>query len=69
MQQVQRFENGGFVIHKATIGGSNCRFSVWFDEAGKLLDAERISYAGVSLKATDKQKAELSRLGYIHRKR
>ena len=64
--QIQHFTTGGFVIHKASISGSNCRFSVWFDDAGNLLDAERISYAGVSLKATDKQKAELSRLGRVY---
>lgn len=44
--QVNRFTNGGYVIHKALDG----RVSAWFDAEGKLLDCERLDGAGRSRK-------------------
>ena len=39
MSQIARFPDGGFVMHKASVGGKN--YSAWFDRSGKIIDAER----------------------------
>lgn len=59
------FMNGGFVLHKAYISGSECKFSAWYDKAGNLLDAERYDSMHRAYKATAPQLAELERLGSI----
>jgi hypothetical protein len=69
--QIQRFENGGFVIHKLNVGG--VLYSAWFDGEGRLLDAERKSRrgmftVGLSSKSTNVRK-ELERIGRIHAER
>lgn len=38
--QVSYFDNGGYVVHKATVAGSDRVFSAWFDEDGRLTGAE-----------------------------
>jgi hypothetical protein len=41
--QIQRFNNGGFVLHKIKLFGyCMSRFSAWYDKNGKIIDAERI---------------------------
>lgn len=39
MMQVQRFESGGFVLHKCL----GQRVSAWYDDHGNLLDCESIN--------------------------
>lgn len=58
--QIQTLPNGGKVAHKVTLPESKCRFSVWFDASGVLLDAERIDAANRSQWATDKQRTALA---------
>lgn len=36
--QITRFNNGGFVLHRA---GPGANISAWYDARGRLLDAER----------------------------
>ena len=43
--QVQSFETGGFVIHKATVNG--VQYSAWFAPNGELVDAERKARNGM----------------------
>ena len=62
-EQIMPFSTGGFVVHKVYISGSQCKFSAWYDENGKLVDAERIDARGVSYPATTKQRAELNGRG------
>ena len=40
--QISRFTTGGFVIHKMLLQNYKGRFSAWYDEEGKLLDAEQL---------------------------
>jgi hypothetical protein len=40
--QFHIFSNGNFVAHKVYITCSACKFSIWFDSSGNLMDAERI---------------------------
>jgi len=56
MMQVQRFSNGGFVLHKCF----GQRISAWYDSKGILLDCEKIDSAGRSRKPS---KDIVSRLG------
>lgn len=37
--QVIHFPNGGFVVHRITIGQT--RYSAWYDRNGAMLDCER----------------------------
>lgn len=39
--QISRFGNGGFVLHKLTLDGTQGRFSAWYDRDGTLTDAEQ----------------------------
>ena len=41
--QISKFETGGFVVHSKALPGRAGRFSAWYDEAGKLIDAEQIT--------------------------
>lgn len=50
MIQVNKFEGGGFVIHKI-VGNYKGRMSAWFDENGKLVDAEQIIPTPLGVKA------------------
>lgn len=69
MERVSYFFNGGFVVHRAVISGSKCKFSAWFDADGKLLAAERFTWDDKrTFAATEKQRAELARLGRIYKK-
>ncbi len=62
--QVQYFSNGGYVIHKMTIEGSKCTFSVWFDRFGEIVDSERFSEGGRNMgSATKNQLPKLHALG------
>lgn len=61
MAQVSYFETGGFVVHKAYIAESRCKFSVWFNASGNVVDAERIDARNRSLPASDAQKLALKR--------
>lgn len=44
--QIQRFNDGGFVIHKIS-GPFTGRVSAWFDRDGRVLDAEQMIGFGV----------------------
>ena len=43
--QVTLFENGGAVVH-GILGAFSGRVSMWFDDAGRAIDAERFDYFG-----------------------
>lgn len=68
MEQVSRFTDGGFVVHKARISGSRCKFSVWFDREGVIIDAEAKTEAGKvrTVPRPSPQWAELARLGRVY---
>lgn len=57
MQQHHKFSNGGHVVHRQNMPGSKCRFSVWYDNCGFVLDIERITTQNISYPATKKQQA------------
>lgn len=44
MVQYNRFDSGGFVLHKVVV--NSCRYSCWFDSSGKLIDCERVVAIG-----------------------
>lgn len=50
MIQVNKFQGGGFVIHKI-VGSFKGRMSAWFDENGKLIDAEQLYLTPMGFKA------------------
>jgi hypothetical protein len=60
-EQHHKFSNGGHVVHRMTMPNSKCKFSVWYDNCGFLIDAERINKNQVSLPATDSQLAYFAR--------
>lgn len=61
---VEYFLTGGYVIHGIRLQGSSSRFSAWFDQAGELLDAERIDGLGRSYAPREKQRNQLAQVGY-----
>ena len=65
--QLQRYPNGGFVCHRIKLNGYNCKFSVWFDREGKLVDSERIDNLGRSNNCSNAVKALLQVVGNRHK--
>lgn len=63
MIQVARFHDGGFVIHKACVGG--VRYSAWFSNRGDLLSAERSGSDGRSRSVPDREWRTLKELARI----
>lgn len=59
MMQVQRFSDGGFVLHK--VYGQ--RISAWFSPMGILLDCEKINSRGQSRKPPKSIVERLQRMG------
>lgn len=49
----------GLVIHRYRLPGSACKFSVWYDEAGRVTDAERISRNNTAAPPSAKQLEKL----------
>ena len=49
------FSTGGAVIHKITLDGSNCLFSVWTTPEGKYSDAARYDSRNRELNPTPAQ--------------
>jgi len=44
---VKRFENGSYVLHGVRINGDmRCKYSVWCDADGRVVDCERIAANG-----------------------
>ena len=66
--QLATFENGGFVIHRATVESSPCRFSAWFTTGGDLIDAERIDRRNRGFRVAPASPAweTLARLGRVY---
>jgi hypothetical protein len=61
--QIMRFENGGFVIHKAL----NQRISAWYDEDGQLLDYEQYNSLGRKQRVAKYKIIWLKALGQRHK--
>ncbi len=55
MEQHHKFSNGGHVVHRQKMPGSKCKFSVWYDSVGFVLDISRIDALNRELNATPKQ--------------
>ena len=69
--QTAIFSTGGAVIHKVTLGGSNCYFSVWTTPEGDYSDATRydsrnreLNPTAAQVKALKKRAPSLHRLAY-----
>ena len=68
--QVFQFSDGGFVAHRVTRAQwPKARFSVWFDAAGKILDAEALYGHERSRNATFAQRESLAELGPVWKDR
>jgi len=59
--QHHTFSNGGHVVHRQTMPGSLCRFSVWYNDMNMVLDIERIDRLHRSYPATAAQRAYFER--------
>ncbi len=55
--QIQHFTNGSSVVHKARVGDSPMRFSLWFSPQGILVDGEALDAAGRPRTLTARQRA------------
>lgn len=44
----QPLEGGGFVLHKVHLAVGTGRYSAWYDSAGVMRDAEKITKTGLS---------------------
>ena len=62
-RQFCRFDNGGFVIHKISVGKG--RASAWFDASGQLLDVEVFNVRGVSQRVSKAVRAYVAEWGPI----
>ncbi len=62
MSQVQRFNCGGFVVHKAL----GKKLSAWYDKNGVLKDHELLDSLGRSRKASKHDIENLHRLGRVY---
>lgn len=65
MTQKQTFSSGGFVLHRIPYNGG--RLSAWFDDEGKLLDAEYFLKSGKRYHTTDNVKRIAQLAGNIWR--
>ena len=63
MIQVQRFNYGGFVVHKAL----GKKLSAWYDADGNLLDSELTDSLGRQRKPGKSDLEALKRLGRVYR--
>jgi hypothetical protein len=61
--QIMRFENGGFVIHKAL----HQRISAWYDNDGHLLDCEQYNTIGRKQRIAKYKLIWLKDLGQRHK--
>lgn len=67
MAQVMPFTNGGFVVHRAYLGSSKCKFSAWFDMDDRLLDAHAVAANGRSARVTEAARKELQQNARLYR--
>ena len=60
--QIKFFSDGlGFVAHKYRMAESACRFSVWFNEDGYAIDAQRIDARNRCYPVTPQQMERIQR--------
>jgi len=65
---VHKFSNGGYVAHGLTFNQDFCKLkiSVWFSDAGEVLDCEGFDKLGRSRPVSEKVKRRLSsEFGYV----
>lgn len=67
MPRYNTFTTGGAVIHRLTVPGSACKFTIWTDPQGGLVDVGRYNLAGHELDATPAQWRDLAkRAKFLH---